>query len=327
MALSRNQPQEFDPSVLSASINVPAVHRIAEELANRHLPTKKLRIAWILKAVQLIDLTTLSGDDSPTNVDRLCAKGKHPLGPNALEALRRLHQFDASELSTPSVCVYPAQVATAVAALTRMGVYKKRMGVASVATGFPTGQYVLASRLEEVRRAVADGATEIDMVVRRDWVLQGNFQAVYEEVRAVRDACGGAKLKVILSIAEIGSYSNVYRASMTAMMAGADFIKTSTGKESLPVFATLPVCYLMMRAIREYYRLTGHKVGFKPAGGMRTAKDALQRMALAFEILGEDWVHPSLLRLGASSLLGDLEKEITTFALGRAPGSLEMALG
>lgn len=211
MALTRNQPQEFDPSVLCTSINVPSVHRLSAEIANRHLPVKKLRIAWLMKAIQMIDLTTLAGDDSPTNVDRLCSKAKHPLGPAALEGLRRLHQFDASDLSTAAVCVYPAQIATAVAALTRLGIYKK-VTVAAVATGFPTGQYTLPTRIDEVRRAVVDGASEIDMVIRRDWALAGNFQAVYDEVRAVRDACGSAKLKVILATGELGSYANVYRA-------------------------------------------------------------------------------------------------------------------
>lgn len=215
MTFSRNKPQEFDPSVLSISINVPSVHRLSQEIANRHLPSKKLRIAWLMRAVQIVDLTTLAGDDSPANVDRLCSKAKHPLGHAAVESLRRTHQFDASEITTAAVCVYPAQIATAVAALTRLGVYKK-ITVAAVATGFPTGQYTLPTRLEEVRRAVADGANEIDMVIRRDWALQGNFEAVYNEVRAVRDACCGAKLKVILAIGELGSYANVYRARCVA---------------------------------------------------------------------------------------------------------------
>ncbi len=216
MTLLRNQPQEFDPSVLSVSINVPAVHKLSAEIATGHLPEKKLRIAWLVRAIQMVDLTTLAGDDSSVNVERLCAKAKHPLGPAVVEALQRVHQFDASRISTGAVCVYPAQIATAVAALTRLGVYKK-IGVAAVATGFPTGQYPLATRLEEVRRAVADGASEIDMVIRRDWAQAGNFQAVYEEVRAVRDACGSAKLKVILGTGELGSYTNIYRARCVLM--------------------------------------------------------------------------------------------------------------
>jgi deoxyribose-phosphate aldolase len=267
---------------------------------------KEYQAAWLVKAIQCIDLTTLSGDDTPNRVHRLCAKAKSPLRPDLVEALGLADEPPR----VGAVCVYPTMVKPAVEALAGSGI-----PVASVATGFPAGLMPLDLRLEEIRRAVKDGAEEIDIVITRAHVLGQNWTALYDEIAAMRAACGPAHLKTILATGDLKTLRNVYRASMVAMMAGADFIKTSTGKED--VNATLPVSLVMVRAIRDYLELTGFRIGFKPAGGLRTAKDAMNWQILMKEELGRAWLEPDLFRIGASSLLGDIERQIEHFVTGR----------
>jgi deoxyribose-phosphate aldolase len=267
---------------------------------------KEWQAAWLVKAIQLIDLTTLAGDDTPGRVQRLCAKARHPLRDDLVEALG----LGGRRLTTGAVCVYPAMVATAVKALEGSGV-----PVASVATGFPAGLTPFRERIAEIRYAVGEGAEEIDIVITRAHALTGNWTALYDEIAQMREACGPAHMKAILATGELKTLTNVYRASMVAMMAGADFIKTSTGMEA--VNATLPVSLVMVRALRDYLGLAGHKVGFKPAGGIRAAKDALAWMILMKEEAGRDWLEPDLFRFGASALLGDIERQLEHFVTGR----------
>ncbi len=287
-------------------INRTAIERRCESLAGRRTVKKEWQVAWLLKAITLIDLTTLSGDDTPGNVKRLCAKAKAPVRADILAG------YGVSELPirTGAVCVYHSLVETAVAALEGSGI-----PVAAVSTGFPAGLTPLETRLAEIQRSVEDGAREIDVVIHRADVLTGDWQSLYEEVRAMRVACGEAHMKVILATGELGTLRNVARASMVAMMAGADFIKTSTGKE--PINATLPVSLVMMRAIREYRERTGHVVGYKPAGGIRTAKQSLEYMMLMKEELGRDYLEPELFRIGASALLTDIERQLEFHLTGR----------
>jgi deoxyribose-phosphate aldolase len=292
-------------SVEGVRVNRSAVERRAATLMTRRSVKKEWQAAWLVKAITCIDLTTLAGDDTPERVRRLCAKAKNPLRADLAEALGLDHAP-----AVGAVCVYPTMVATAVKALAGSGI-----PVASVATGFPAGLMPLPLRLEEIRYAVGEGAREIDIVVTRAHVLDQNWRALYDEVRAMREACGDAHLKAILATGDLKTLRNVQRASIVAMQAGADFIKTSTGKED--VNATLPVSLIMVRAIREYLEETGAKVGFKPAGGLKTAKDALAWQVLMKEELGNDWLQPDLFRIGASSLLGDIERQIEHFVTGR----------
>jgi deoxyribose-phosphate aldolase len=249
-------------------------------------------------AVRMVDLTTLEGADTPGKVAGLCAKARQP---------------DPADLSVPpvaAVCVYPDLVSVA-----KEGVAGSRIAVASVATAFPSGRASLAVKLADVQDAVSAGADEVDMVIDRGAFLAGRYGQVYAEIRAVREACGPAHLKVILETGELATLDNVARASWLAMMAGADFIKTSTGKE--PTNATLPVGFVMTRAIREYAQETGMAVGFKPAGGIRTAKQATEWLALMKEELGTPWMRAELFRFGASGLLNDIERQLEHHATGR----------
>jgi deoxyribose-phosphate aldolase len=248
-------------------------------------------------------------------VRRLCAKARQPLAPHIIAGLG----LGGYHLTTGAVCVYPTMVGHAVRALEGTGI-----PVASVATGFPAGLMPLKLRLEEIRYAVDEGAAEIDIVITREYALNGNWQALYDEVAAMRDACGDAHLKAILATGDLQTLRNVYAASMVAMQAGADFIKTSTGKEG--VNATLPVSLIMVRALRDYLDATGHRVGFKPAGGMKSAKDALNWQFLMKEELGRDWLEPDLFRLGASSMLGDIERQLEHHVTGRYSSASRLAL-
>jgi len=303
----RNTGIAFDEeAALGPTVNLSAVERRTATLPARRTVKKEYQAAWLVKAIQCIDLTTLAGDDTPARVHRLCAKAKAPLRPDLVEALG----LSDVPPKVGAVCVYPTMVKPAVAALAGSGI-----PVASVATGFPAGLMPLDLRLEEIKRAVADGAGEIDIVITRGHVLSQNWTALYDEIAAMRAACGPAHLKAILATGDLKSLRNVYRASMIAMMAGSDFIKTSTGKED--VNATLPVSLVMVRAIRDYLELTGFKIGFKPAGGLRTAKDAMNWQFLMKEELGREWLEPDLFRIGASSLLGDIERQIEHFVTGR----------
>jgi deoxyribose-phosphate aldolase len=295
-----------EEAVLGPTVNLSAVERRTATLPTRRSVKKEFQAAWLVKAIQCIDLTTLAGDDTPARVHRLCVKARTPLRPDLVEALG----LSDDPPHVGAVCVYPTMVKPAVEALAGSGI-----PVASVATGFPAGLMPLDLRLEEIRRAVADGAGEIDIVITRGHVLSQDWTALYDEIAAMRASCGPAHLKAILATGDLKTLRNVYRASMVAMMAGADFIKTSTGKED--VNATLPVSLVMVRAIRDYLELTGFKIGFKPAGGLRTAKDAMNWQFLMKEELGREWLEPDLFRIGASSLLGDIERQIEHFVTGR----------
>lgn len=305
--VARNPGMPLDLDwVNEVQVNRSAVERRAATLPTRRTVKKEWQAAWLLRAVACMDLTTLAGDDTPGYVRRLCAKARQPVRQDLLEALGMTNLG----LTVGAVCVYHNLVPVAVDALRGSSI-----PVAAVSTGFPAAQTPFELKLAEIRASVEVGATEIDVVISRAHVLTGNWQALYDEVRAFREACGPAHIKVILATGELGTLRNVWRASLVSMMAGADFIKTSTGKE--PVNATLPVGIVMTRAIREYHERTGYRVGFKPAGGIKTAKDALNWLLLMKEELGNDWLHPQLFRLGASSLLGDIERQLEHYATGR----------
>jgi len=283
-------------------------------MTTRRTVKKEWQAAWLVKAITCIDLTTLAGDDTPARVQRLCAKARAPMRRDLAEAIGLAHIPTVG-----AVCVYPTMVRTAVQALEGSGI-----PVASVATGFPAGLMPLPLRLDEIRWAVAEGAREIDIVITRAHVLAQDWRALYDEVSAMRAACGEAHLKAILATGDLKTLRNVYKASMVAMQAGADFIKTSTGKEE--VNATLPVSLVMVRAIRDYLERTGAAVGFKPAGGVKSAKDAIAWLILMKEELGNDWLEPELFRIGASSLLGDIERQLEHFATGRYSSAMRHAI-
>jgi len=286
--------------------NRSAIERRTATVVKRRSIKGDWQSAWLLRAVTMIDLTTLAGDDTPGRVARLAAKARRPVRGDILEALGVADMG----IRVASVCVYPAMVPAAVEALAGSGI-----PVCSVAAGFPAGLTPLESRVDEIRRAVEAGAEEIDIVIGRHHVLTGDWAGLYEEVRTFRDACGEAHLKTIMATGELGTLRNVARASWVCMMAGADFIKTSTGKES--VNATLPVGLVMARAIRAYRARTGFRVGMKPAGGVGKAKQALEWLILVKEELGEEWLSRDLFRFGASSLLGDIERQLEHRVTGR----------
>lgn len=299
--------------VRRAQANTSAIERRAKTLPGRRSVKKDYQAAWMLKAITCIDLTTLSGDDTEGRVRRLCAKARQPVSADILAKL------GMPNLTTGAVCVYHDMVPTAVHALEGTGI-----PVAAVSTGFPAGLSPLHLRVAEIGESVAAGAEEIDIVITRRHVLQGNWQALYDEMKAFREACGNAHVKAILATGELGTLRNVARASLVCMMAGADFIKTSTGKES--VNATLPVSLVMIRAIRDYYDRTGFRVGYKPAGGISKAKDAVTYLALMKDELGDRWLQPDLFRFGASSLLGDLERQLDHHVNGAYSASYRHAL-
>ncbi|HMC57391.1 MAG TPA: deoxyribose-phosphate aldolase [Gemmatimonadaceae bacterium] len=305
--LERNPGTALDLDVVRAiRVNRSAVERRAATIPTRRTVKKEWQAAWLLRAVTLMDLTTLSGDDTPGNVRRLCAKARRPLRDDLAESL------GVSDLgiTVGAVCVYHALVPTAVQALQGSDI-----PVAAVSTGFPAGLSPFEQRLAEIHASVAAGAREIDIVITRAHVLTGNWQALYDEVKAFRAACGDAHLKAILATGELATLNNVARASMVAMQAGADFIKTSTGKEG--VNATMPFALVMARMIREYFERTGFAVGFKPAGGIRAAKNSLEYLYLMKEELGDRWLRPDLFRFGASALLTDIERQLEHFVTGR----------
>ena len=297
------------------AVNRSATERRAASLGARRTVKKEYQAAWLINAIRCIDLTTLAGDDTAARVRRLCAKARQPLAAHITEGLG----IADLGLTTGAVCVYPTMVGHAAKALQGSGI-----PVASVATGFPAGLMPLHLRLEEIRYAVAEGADEIDIVITREHVLTGNWAALYDEIAAMRAACGPAHLKAILATGDLQTLRNVYAASMVAMQAGADFIKTSTGKEG--VNATLPVSLVMVRALRDYLDATGHRIGFKPAGGMKSSKDALSWQILMREEMGRDWLMPHLFRLGASSMLGDIERQLEHHVTGRYSSASRLAL-
>ena len=299
----------------TVGVNTSAVERRAATLTTRRSVKKEYQAAWLIKAMTCIDLTTLAGDDTPERVRRLCAKAMRPLSE---ELLVGLGLADAPP-SVGAVCVYPTMVGPAAKALAGSGI-----PVASVATGFPAGLTPLPQRLDEIRYAVGEGAGEIDIVITRAYVLGRDWKALYDEIAAMREACGEAHLKTILGTGDLRTLSNVYAASMVAMQAGADFIKTSTGKED--VNATLPVSLVMARALRDYGARTGVDIGFKPAGGLRAAKDALAWLILMKEELGVAWMQPDLFRIGASGLLTDIERQLEHYVTGRYSAAYRHAM-
>jgi deoxyribose-phosphate aldolase len=292
--------------VRDARVNTSAVERRAQTQVARRTVKKEWQAAWLLRAITCMDLTTLSGDDTDERVRRLCAKGRQPLQQSVVEQLG----IEELEVKVAAICVYHLFVETALHALEGSGIR-----VAAVSTGFPAGLSPLAERVAEIRRSVEAGAHEIDVVITRAHVFGGRWQALYDEIAAFKQACGAAHMKVILATGDLVTLRNVARASVVAMMAGADFIKTSTGKETIN--ATLPVGLVMSRAIREYGEETGMAVGFKAAGGIRTAKQSIDWLAMMKEELGASWMRAELFRFGASSLLGDIERQLEHHATGR----------
>ena len=294
----------------SVQMNRSALERRCETLTKRRSIKKEWQAAWLLKSLRCMDLTTLSSDDTPDRVGRLCAKSRQPLRLELIESLG----LKTLKPRVGAVCVYHAYVETAVDALKKTGI-----PVAAVSTGFPHGLNSMPRRIEEIKDSVAAGAEEIDIVITRAHVFSGNWKALYAEISTFRKACGDAHLKTILGTGELGTFRNVAKASLVCMMAGADFIKTSTGKES--VNATLPVSLVMLRMIREYFENTGFYVGFKPAGGIRTAKQSLDWLVMMKEELGREWLEPDLFRFGASGLLTDIERQLEHFVTGRYSAS------
>ncbi len=305
--VNRNKGLPFSAELFQdIRINKSAIEQRAGTFNKRRSIKKNHQAAWLLKAISCIDLTTLSGDDTPAKVRRLCAKAAQPLRSDLEQELG----IEDLSLRTGAVCVYHNMIPYAVTALAGSGI-----PVAAVSTGFPAAQIPHRLKMAQIRDALKLGATEIDIVISREKVLTGNWRSLYDEVLAYREACGKAHLKTILATGELGTFSNVVRASWVCMMAGADFIKTSTGKES--VNATLPVTLVMLRAIRDYYDRTGFMIGFKPAGGIKKAKEALDYLVLMKEELGDEWLSPALFRYGASSLLNDIERQLEHHVTGR----------
>lgn len=305
-AAGRNPGMPLDMDWIGGvRVNRSAVERRAATLVTRRTVKREWQAAWLLRAITCLDLTALSGDDTPGSIRRLCSKGIHPLREDMVRALG----IGDLHLRVGAVCVYHNLVEVAVDALSGTDI-----PVAAVSTGFPAGQTSFRERLAEIHSSVDAGAREIDIVISRPLVLTGQWQQLYDEVRSFREACGAAHMKTILATGELGTLQNVARASLVCMMAGADFIKTSTGKET--VNAVLPIGEVMVRAIREYWERTGYRIGFKPAGGIRTAKSALEWEILMKEELGVRWLAPDLFRLGASSLLTDIERQLSHFITG-----------
>ena len=315
--INRNPGMELDLDwALSVQANTSAIERRCQSIPGRRSIKKDHQAAWLLKAITCIDLTTLSGDDTEDRVRRLCQKAKFPVRNDLLKAF----EIDPGTIHTGAICVYHDMVKAAVSALQGTDI-----PVAAVSTGFPAGLSPYSLRIAEIGESVKDGAKEIDIVISRRHVLSQDWHSLYKEMQAFRKACGNAHVKAILATGELGTLRNVARASLICMMAGADFIKTSTGKES--VNATLPVSLTMIRQIREYYGRTGFHVGYKPAGGISKAKDALTYLALIKEELGDRWLQPDLFRFGASSLLGDIERQLEHFVSGHYSAAYRHAMG
>ena len=294
----------------SIQMNRSAIERRCDTLTRRRSIKKEWQAAWLLKSISCMDLTTLSSDDTTERVKRLCAKAKQPL---SLELIDKLG-VNKLKPRVAAVCVYHSYVNTAVNALKDSGI-----PVAAVSAGFPHGLNAISRRIEEIKDSIASGAREIDIVITRANVFNGNWEALYNEIATFKKACGNVHLKTILGTGELGTFRNIAKASLVCMMGGADFIKTSTGKEG--VNATLPVSLVMIRMIREYFNSTGFYVGFKPAGGIRTAKQSLDWLILMKEELGMNWVQPNLFRFGASGLLNDIERQLEHFVKGNYSAS------
>ena len=305
IAKNNGVPLQLDV-INEARVNKSAVEKRCASVTNRRTVKKHNQAAWLLKAVTCMDLTTLSGDDTEQRVIRLCNKAKTPLRHDLLKSLG----IEASKIKVGGVCVYHQFIRTALNAL-----QGSTIPVVAVSTGFPAGHTPKKTKILEIKESIRSGAQEIDIVISRRHVLSGNWKKLYDEISEYKEASGKACLKTILATGELGTLKNVIKASLVCMMAGANFIKTSTGKESIN--ATLPFTLVMSRAIREYFERTGFEVGYKPAGGISSAKDCLSHMILIKEELGSKWLSPSLFRLGASSLLSDIERQIEHFSTGQ----------
>jgi deoxyribose-phosphate aldolase len=302
----RNQGLPYDEKLfLDISVNMSAIERRCATAVKRRAVKKESQVAWLLKAISCIDLTTLSGDDTPGRVRRLCAKAKSPIKRDLVDSL----DVEELNLNVGAVCVYHDMITHAKAALAG-----SEIPIAAVSTGFPAGLTPFKLKVLEIHESVAAGADEIDVVISRKHVLNGDWKKLYDEVKEYKAACGSSHLKTILATGELGTLRNVAKASWVCMMAGTDFIKTSTGKESIN--ATLPVTLVMLRAIRDFYELTGQRIGYKPAGGISKAKDSINYLILVKEELGRNWLTPDLFRFGASSLLADIERQLEFYATG-----------
>ena len=302
----RNQGLPYDEKLfLDISVNMSAIERRCATAVKRRAVKKESQVAWLLKAISCIDLTTLSGDDTPGRIRRLCAKAKAPIKRDLVDSL----DVEELNLNVGAVCVYHDMITHAKAALAG-----SEIPIAAVSTGFPAGLTPFKLKVLEIHESVAAGADEIDVVISRKHVLNGDWKKLYDEVKEYKSACGSSHLKTILATGELGTLRNVAKASWVCMMAGADFIKTSTGKESIN--ATLPVTLVMLRAIRDFYELTGQRIGYKPAGGISKAKDSINYLILVKEELGRNWLTPNLFRFGASSLLADIERQLEFYSTG-----------
>ena len=310
----RNRYYDLDLSwINSVHVNLSAVERRTSSLIKRRSVKKDFQAAWLLKAVTLIDLTTLSGDDTFGKVDRLCHKALNPIAKDILESLQL-----SDSLSVGAVCVYHHLVKRAKENL------KGKIPIAVVSTGFPAGLSSFATRKKEIIDSIKVGATEIDIVINRSFVLQNEWLKLYNEVKGFKKAANGVKIKAIIGVGDLETMRNVAKASLVCMLAGADFIKTSTGKENIN--ANLNNSLVMLRMIREFYEYSGKKIGFKPAGGISTAKTVIEFLILVMEELGEKWIDPSLLRIGASSLLIDIERQLYHYTFGRYANKDKLAM-
>ena len=296
-------------------VNLSAVERRTSSLTKRRTVKKEFQVAWLLRSITLIDLTTLSGDDTYGKIERLCEKAMNPISKDILQNLN----LNDSNITVGAVCVYHHLVSHA------KKIVKDRLPVAAVSAGFPAGLSSLKARKLEIIESIKNGADEIDIVINRGFVLQNNWKKLYEEVRDFKNAAKNKHIKAILGVGDLETLRNVAKASMVCMMAGADFIKTSTGKESIN--ANLNNSLVMLRMIRDFYQMTGKKIGFKPAGGISNAKTVIEFLILVMEELGHDWINPKYLRIGASSLLIDIERQLYHFALGRYANKNKLAIG
>ena len=300
----RNDGMNLDLDwVLAVQANTSAIERRCSSFPGRRSIKKEHQAAWLARSISCIDLTTLSGDDTVGRIRRLCAKARQPVRQDIL------NHIGLPNLKTGAVCVYHDMIAHAKSALAG-----SKIPIAAVSTGFPAGLTPFKLKVLEIHESVAAGADEIDVVISRKHVLNGDWKKLYDEVKEYKAACGSSHLKTILATGELGTLRNVAKASWVSMMAGADFIKTSTGKESIN--ATLPVTLVMLRAIRDYFELTGQRIGYKPAGGISKAKDSINYLILVNEELGRNWLTPNLFRFGASSLLADIERQLEFYSTG-----------
>ena len=295
-------------------VNLSAVERRTATFTKRRTVKKEYQVAWLLKAITLLDLTTLEGSDTFGKVEKLCVKGTNPI---SNEILKKLGIAENS-INVGAICVYHDLVSHA------KKILKGKLPIAVVSTGFPAGLSSIQTRKREIINSIKQGASEIDIVINRSLVLRNNWNKLYSEIKDFKRAANGKKLKVILGVGDIGTLRNVAKASLVAMMAGADFIKTSTGKEKTN--ANLNNSLVMLRMIREFHEKTGRMVGFKPAGGISSAKDVLNYLMLMYEELGNKWINPNYFRIGASSLLIDIERQLYHYALGRYATSQKIAM-